>query len=244
MKFWSITDKGIVRQQNEDVCRVYVSEEKEAAVCLVCDGMGGARAGSVASATAAELFMEDIEVKLDFLNTQEEMAEAIKQAVDLANIGVYQKASSDRELSGMGTTMVGTVVSGENALVLNIGDSRAYHITEDGIFKITRDHSVVEDMIDRGDITREEARCHPSKNLITRAVGTDTSVLCDLYTVHLQPEEFVLLCTDGLTNVISEQEILYEVLHGENLDTCCQRMLEIVISRGAPDNVTIVLLQR
>ncbi len=244
MKCWSVTDKGKIRQQNEDTYLTYIDHEHDSAACIVCDGMGGAKAGGIASRTTAEMFMGKLRPYLNTGRSLDELAIEIRSAVQMANSRVFSDASHNEDHSGMGTTIVGVVVSGENTAVLNVGDSRAYHITTDGIFRITRDHSVVEDMIDRGDLTREQARSHPNKNLITRAVGTDSAVLCDIYNVDLKPKEFILLCTDGLTNVINEQEILYEVLHGENIDTCCLRMLEIVISRGAPDNVTIVLFQR
>lgn len=244
MYCWCITDKGIVRRQNEDTYITHVVPESEIAVCIVCDGMGGARAGSVASAEASNEFMAALVPAMQENMSMQSLTQAIKVAVDRANAAVFAEAVNNPEYNGMGTTIVGVAISGENTAVLNIGDSRAYRINNDGIFRITRDHSVVEDMIDRGDLTREQARSHPSKNLITRAIGTDSSVMCDIYDVELKSGEYILLCSDGLTNMISEQEILYEILHGEDIDTCCQRMLEIVISRGAPDNVTIVLLQR
>ncbi len=143
----------------------------------------------------------------------------------------------------MGTTMVAAVVGREKAQVLNIGDSRAYHIGEEGISKVTRDHSLVEDLVHRGDITPEQARQHPQKNLITRALGSESRSRTDLYEVELDQEEFLLLCTDGLSNTLTDQEMLYEVLHGGTPESCCQRMLDVAMSRGAPDNVTAVLIQ-
>lgn len=143
----------------------------------------------------------------------------------------------------MGTTMVAAVVQEERAQVLNIGDSRAYRIGEEGIVKVTRDHSLVEDLVHRGDITPEQARQHPQKNLITRALGSEFRSRTDLYEVELAKEEFLLLCTDGLSNSLTDQELLYEVLHGGTPESCCQRMLDVAMSRGAPDNVTAVLIQ-
>ena len=113
----------------------------------------------------------------------------------------------------------------------------------DGITRLTRDHSVVEDMVARGDITPEEARNHPRKNLITRALGSEEHIRADLYEKELQPGDFLLLCSDGLSNIVTDQELLYEVIHGGEPSDCCRRLVDITLSRGAPDNVTAVLLQ-
>lgn len=244
MNCWGLTDKGIIRHQNEDMYLTMLNPETDTAVCIVCDGMGGARAGNIASTAAADVFMTEISSSLTSGMSFEELSRLIDKAVSAANTYIYGKALLNPEYDGMGTTMVSAIISDNTTAVVNIGDSRAYHITPEGIFRITRDHSVVEDMIDRGDLTREQARSHPNKNLITRALGTDITVRCDIYNINLNKGDFILLCTDGLTNVVSEQELLYEILHGGPLETCCSRMLEIVISRGAPDNITVVLLQR
>ena len=143
----------------------------------------------------------------------------------------------------MGTTMVAALVVERMAYLLNIGDSRAYHVNDQGIARLTRDHSVVEDMVARGDITPEEARNHPRKNLITRALGSEEHTRADLYEKELQPGDFLLLCSDGLSNIVTDQELLYEVIHGGEPADCCQRLLNITMSRGAPDNVTAVLIQ-
>ena len=143
----------------------------------------------------------------------------------------------------MGTTMVAALVDGGLATILNEGDSRAYHITPEGIARVTRDHSLVEDLVLRGDLTPDEARCHPHKNLITRALGAEAALRADLYEQEVNAGEYLLLCSDGLSNVVSDQEMLYEVLHGGDNSDCCQRLLEIAINRGAPDNVTVALIQ-
>ena len=142
----------------------------------------------------------------------------------------------------MGTTLVSAVVRDELALVSNVGDSRAYHITREGIRQVSRDHSVVEDMVEKGDLTRDEARHHPRRNLITRALGTEPGVAADTFPLNWQQGDFLLLCSDGLINTVSDQELLFEVIHSEPLDTCLDRLLALSRQRGAPDNVTAVLL--
>ena len=129
------------------------------------------------------------------------------------------------------------------AVILNEGDSRAYHINGDGIVLITRDHSLVEDLVERGELTREQARTHPHKNLITRALGAEPVLLADCFRQPLAQGDFLLLCSDGLSNLVTEQEMLYEVIHGGDSESCPQRLLDIALHRGAPDNVTAVLIR-
>ena len=142
----------------------------------------------------------------------------------------------------MGTTLVAALLRGTTAFVVNVGDSRAYHLNAGGIRMITVDHSVVEMMVQRGEITREEAKQHMMKNLITRAIGTEEHVCCDAFRQPVKPGDSILLCSDGLSNMMADQEILFEVEHGADRSDCCKRLLHIVEGRGAPDNVTVVLI--
>lgn len=143
----------------------------------------------------------------------------------------------------MGTTLVSAVSYDQGTVVTNVGDSRAYHISTDGISRVTKDHSLVESMVDRGDITAEEARHHPNRNLITRALGPDMSALSDGYICPMAAGDFLLLCSDGLVETVTDQEMLFEVLHGGDLGTCMDRLLAISKANGASDNVTAVLMQ-
>ena len=127
-------------------------------------------------------------------------------------------------------------------MVGNIGDSRAYYITAEDIRQISRDHSVVENMVEKGDITPQEARRHPNRNLITRALGPDAQVQADSFSVPWRQGDFILLCTDGLVNTVSDQEMLFEVLHDGDIESCLDHLLQISLRRGAPDNITAVLL--
>ena len=143
----------------------------------------------------------------------------------------------------MGTTLVAALIKDREATIVNVGDSRAYNINSHRIQKVTTDHSLVELMVQRGELTREEARTYPGKNYITRAIGTETIVESDLFQLDMEWGDYLLLCSDGLTNVVDEQEILFEVIHGSSPEDCCQRLLDIAKMRGAPDNVTCVLVQ-
>ena len=237
MNVYGITDCGLIRKMNQDC---YASCELEnGTLAVVCDGMGGAKSGNVASQMAVDCFVDAVKNS----STEDEPGAVMNRALDEANDAVRQRSLEDPDCSGMGTTLVAAYLQNDlHGYVLNVGDSRGYLIGASGIRQITRDHSLVAEMVARGKLTPEEARSHPNKNIITRALGTDRRTPCDLFEVDLQPEEFILLCSDGLSNVVTEQEILYEVLHGGAADSCCQRLLEIALQRGAPDNVTVVLL--
>lgn len=239
---WGITDKGVVRSENQDSYCFKLAEDESFATAIVCDGMGGAQAGNVASAMAVKSASKYFG-RLSPEQFKSNPDAHLTHAATLANKVVYRKACWELCCRGMGTTMVAVAVFDSCAHILNIGDSRAYLIGENGIRQITRDHSVVEDLIQRGELTPEEARFHPQKNLITRALGSEHRVEGDLYHVQMEKGQFLLMCTDGLSNVLSDQEILYEVLHGGAAGGCCQRLLEVAISRGAPDNVTAVVIQ-
>ena len=169
--------------------------------------------------------------------------QVLRGAVKLANFTVYDQAAQFEDFTGMGTTLAAALISGKNVSVVNVGDSRVYAITAGGIRQLTRDHSLVQMMVERGELTPELARTYPGKNFITRAIGTDTVVECDLFHTTLDRGDFLLLCSDGLSNMMDDQEILFEVVHGVNKQQCCQRLLDIAKNRGAPDNVTSILIQ-
>ena len=230
---------GACRMVNQD--RVFSSQEAVGSLpnlYIVADGMGGHAAGERASTETVDFCVQFIKDAWPG-NTGEifcEMAEAV-------NRHVYSLASSNAELSGMGTTLVGMILRGTTLWVVNVGDSRAYHITKQAIRRITRDHSVVEDLVAKGDLTPEQARNHPQKNLITRALGTARRVKADLFQETVAEGDYLLLCSDGLINEVTDQEIHREVLAGGTPQEICQRLMTRTLDSGAPDNVTVVLFQ-
>jgi len=244
MEVWSMTDVGLVRKENQDACAVCQHEESGHTLCVVCDGMGGAAGGKLASRIAVDTFMTEMRKVLRRDMTPEQLREASSYAVVLANRAIRDAAEASVDCRGMGTTLVSAVSYDGGAVLSNVGDSRAYHITADGIQRVTKDHSLVESMVDRGDITAEEARHHPNRNLITRALGPDMSALSDEYIYPLEPGDFLLLCSDGLVDTVTDQEMLFEVIHGDDLNTCLDRLLAISKSHGASDNVTAVLMKQ
>ena len=166
----------------------------------------------------------------------------LEAAVKLANFTVFDQAMQFEEFNGMGTTLVAVLIQDQEVTVINVGDSRAYLVGRNGIRCLTKDHSLVQMMVDRGELTPELARTYPGKNYITRAIGTENLVLSDIYHLDVARGDCLLLCSDGLSNLMDDQEILFEVLHGVNKQYCCQRLLDIAKNRGAPDNVTSVLV--
>ena len=244
MDLWGTTNRGKVRRQNQDVFKVLFDEERNVAVLVVCDGMGGARAGNVASALAAESFMHHMGKYVEDVGVQSDAAMKMADAVLAANRAVFEKSISDEECVGMGTTLAAAISTSEGEVVVNIGDSRVYHVTDSDITQVTKDHSVVEDMVSRGDLTRAEARRHPNKNLITRALGTNHEEEPDVFFLNLNQGEYILLCSDGLSNVVLDFEILLALQQGTSVKECCEKLVEIALSRGAPDNVTAVIFQK
>ena len=241
MQYWALSDPGMVRPQNQDAYQV-VQLDRNTVLGVVCDGMGGAKSGNVASSLAVDVFVEEIRRTWASYFDQEKTDQMLRSAVKLANFTVFDQSQQFEEFDGMGTTLVAVLIRGRVATVVNVGDSRAYKVGRGGIRQVTRDHSLVQLMVDRGELTPEMARTYPGKNFITRAIGTEPIVVSDIYHLDAQKGDFFLLCSDGLSNMMDDQEILFEVLHGVNKQNCCQRLLDIAKNRGAPDNVTTVLI--
>ena len=241
MQYWGVSDPGCTRSQNQDTYLIE-SLDKNTLLCVVCDGMGGAKSGNVASTLAADVFFQ--EIKRTWVPDMDHVLldQMLQNAVKLANYTVYDQSVEFEEFTGMGTTLVAALVQGKTASMVNVGDSRAYFVDKDGISQITTDHSVVQMMVARGELSPERAKHYPGKNLITRAIGTEPVVSCDIFHRKMEKGSCLLLCTDGLSNLLDEQEMLFEVAHGKNRQDCCQGLVDIALNRGAPDNVTCVMV--
>lgn len=241
MQCWGLTDPGCARSQNQDAYQIE-ELDRNALLCVVCDGMGGARSGNVASSLAVDVFTQEVKRSWKPDMDMDRVDQMLYSAVKLANFTVFDQAQQFEDFTGMGTTLVAALIQGKLATVVNVGDSRAYHVDQDGIRQLTVDHSLVQMMVTRGELSPEKAKSYPGKNLITRAIGTEPVVNCDIFHRKMERGDCLLLCTDGLSNIIDDQEILFEVAHGLEKQQCCQRLLEIAKKRGAPDNVTSVLV--
>lgn len=242
MKFYGQTDIGKVRKENQDS---FVLEKLENGIiaAVICDGMGGENAGREASRIGSAAFMEGLLPQLDG-DADIDIKDAILRAAAFANSSVYSRSLEDEACRGMGTTLVGAVISDDRAFVFNIGDSRAYLRNGPDFRRVTRDHSLVEELVRLGKITVEEARVHPRKNLITRALGIGPEVECDLFEVEFPPKARLLLCSDGLSNMISDEELFEQCRKSREPRTLCRALMKKALSRGAPDNVTVVAVER
>ena len=242
MQYWGITDPGCTRPQNQDTYLVETLN-KNTLLCVVCDGMGGAKSGNVASTLAADVFVQEVKRTWTADMDPDRLDQMLRGAVKLANFTVHDQAQQFEEFTGMGTTLVAVLIQGKSATIINVGDSRCYAVNANGVRLLTTDHSLVQMMIQRGELTPERAKNYPGKNLITRAIGPESVVDCDVFHRRLESDDCLLLCTDGLSNLLDDQEILFEVVHGADRQSSCQRLLDIAKNRGAPDNVTCVLIQ-
>lgn len=239
MTAFGITHPGALRTQNQDNYKIHVLADG-GVIAVVCDGMGGAKAGHIASALATGTFMDAL--LQNELPVDQSIRWHMEEAASEANQVVYHRSIEDESCNGMGTTLVALLARGNHAYIINEGDSRCYHVTGADIQRITRDHSLVEALVERGELTREAARTHPHKHLITRALGTEALLRTDLYDLTIAAGEFLILCSDGLSNVVHDKELGQLITQGGTLEERCQRLLDLALERGAPDNVTIVLV--
>ena len=243
MRAWGITDVGLKRRENQDTYAFETFGASNSIVAVVCDGMGGVSGGQIASTLAVSTYLNALHALARPEMALEQVREMQRACVALANRAVFERSQASNEYRGMGTTLVSAIVSRDVAVVANVGDSRAYHIGSNGIRRITHDHSVVAEMIASGEITPEQARTHPNRNLITRALGPEDEINCDTYIVPLVQGDCLLLCTDGMTGTALDEELLDAVRSTTDGDAALSRLLEIAKSRGAPDNVTAVLIR-
>lgn len=240
LNFAGKSDKGLVRRTNQD-CFAVERLSDDAVFAVVCDGMGGANGGNVASELAVETFCEKVKGAWRSGMPQRSVYNLLKSSATAANITVFDKAKSDDALSGMGTTVVAATVCGGMAYIIHAGDSRAYKFGKDGLVQITRDHSVVQAMVESGKLTKEAARVHPRKNVITRALGVDENLNVEYAEVEIDEGEGLLLCSDGLTNFVSDEQIA-EIIEKTPLCDCPQSFVELANKNGGGDNITAVMV--
>lgn len=236
------SDVGSVRKANED--SYYVSDfENNNGYVIVADGMGGHKGGQMASKTAIEEINRTLDFKTVEKMNKEEIEQKIIECVENANMAVLTKALSDDSLFGMGTTLVLCLVINKVAYIANIGDSRLYVVRDNKMAQVTKDHSVVQMLIDSGEITEKEAKNHPNKNVITRAIGSDVKIEADIFYYKIKKNDYILLCTDGLSNMVDDSVIL-DVLTNENsLETAVNRLGQIANKNGGLDNITLAVLK-
>lgn len=238
IKAFCITDVGQNRSMNQDF--VFASESSVGNLpnlFVVADGMGGHRAGDTASRYTVETILESIRS-----SKEKNPIKIIRSAIEEANRIVLKKASENESLAGMGTTVVVATIIGHYIYVANVGDSRLYLIRDD-IRQITKDHSLVEEMVRSGKLNREEAKHHPNKNVITRAVGVEKEVMIDFFDLRLRKGDMVLLCSDGLSNMLEDEEIRQIVKSGGDVEERARKLITAANQNGGKDNISVVLVE-
>ncbi len=239
LKTFSITDIGKKRKVNQDY--VYTSENPIGNLpnlFIVADGMGGHNAGDFASKLTVETLLSEIADSFE-----KNPVKIIGKAIDTANDVIRRKASETPDMEGMGTTLVAATCLGKYLHVANVGDSRLYVVGK-AIRQITKDHSLVEEMVRIGTISHSEARNHPDKNIITRAIGAAVEVEPDFFTVELEEDDVVLMCSDGLTNMLEDEEIRMILSGGRDIVEQAQALVDAANANGGKDNISVVLIEQ
>lgn len=238
LKTFSITNIGRRRKLNQDF--VYTSEKPVGSLpnlFIVADGMGGHNAGDYASKMTVETMVEKIGSAAETDRTR-----ILEEAIQAANTLIRQKARESADLEGMGTTVVAATCEGNSLCVANVGDSRLYVANRKEIRQITKDHSWVAEMVRRGGLGREEARNHPDKNIITRAVGADDGIKVDFFSVQLKEGDMILMCTDGLTNMLEDEEIRMILDGARDIVEKAEELVAAANERGGRDNISVILI--
>ena len=227
------SDAGNVRELNEDYASFI--EDERFKIYLVADGMGGHNAGEIASKLAVKSIIRYL------LEHSEEDENILLNAVKYANNEIYEISQKNDKCKGMGTTITGCFIKGDMIQVVNVGDSCCFSIKDNEIKKVTKDHSWVQELIDAGAITEEEGRVHPKKNIITRALGTNSSVKIDIFNIYKSESSMFLLCSDGLSNEVRKEEMIEIVNKCKDFNEACEKLVDLAKSRGGKDNITVLL---
>jgi serine/threonine protein phosphatase PrpC len=235
----AVSDRGRKRPTNEDAFGFSV----EHGVYLVCDGMGGAAAGEIASSLAVDEVLRSLSNSNQTLDQAAPLREVAEQAIFAANETIFSRSQRSQRLSGMGTTLVGLVVEERRVWVMNVGDSRCYRLRERRLEQLTLDHSLVEEQVRMGRMTRAEALRSPLKNVITRALGTQSQVTPDIFEVEAEPGDLFLLCSDGLTRELSDSLIESLLTLDLSLEDLCARLVNAAKKAGGHDNITCLLVR-
>lgn len=234
------TDVGMARHENQD--SVFVKQLSDTlSLLIVADGMGGYEGGKLASSTAINTIAEYMISEFREDLSEDDILRMLQISIQNANKEIYAISADKPELNGMGTTVVASIVSSNMVYTASVGDSRGYLYTKKKLKQITRDHSLVYDLISNGLITKEEARLHPQRNVITRAVGSEESVLVDTFVNSLEKNDIILLCSDGLYSMMPE-ELIQDVLKS-NCDNIADKLITLANDKGGKDNITVIAVK-
>lgn len=239
LKSYAMTDVGQKREINQDF--VFTSEQAVGNLpnlFAVADGMGGHKAGDFASRFTMETVVNTVKN-----SEHKNPVKILKEAVDIANEKLIEAAGESEDRNGMGTTFVAGTVIGHYLYTANVGDSRLYIVNEEGIHQVTKDHSLVEEMVRIGEINKEDARNHPDKNIITRAIGASRDILVDFFNTRLQEGDLILLCSDGLTNMVEDREINRIVRETKGLEGKVRDLIVQANKNGGKDNIAVIIIE-
>ena len=246
MNCFGLTDPGKTRTENQDSFLIENCEKASCVILALCDGMGGANAGGLASQLSCKAFVNyGYNHLTNYSNRPSDYPRIMREACEEANGVAFAYSQFGDNLTGMGTTMVAAIMRRNGSgYVLNVGDSRAYFLHRRVLRQISKDHSLVEELLDAGIITPDQAVHHPQKNVITRALGSESLVEADIFPVSLTPGDSLLLCSDGLSNIVPEEEITAVLVDSADAESACRDLLDLALSRGAPDNVSMIVWKR
>lgn len=236
------TSIGRIRDINQD--SYYISRDIKCPLFIIADGMGGHKAGEIASNMAVEIISSSFENQINNVDLNDDNIIAIiRSSICKANDEIYEKSIEKEEYSGMGTTVTLAYENQGKIFIGHVGDSRAYLLRNSTLYQVTKDHSLVEELVKNGSITREEARFHPQKNIITRALGTDKEIEIDVIVKEILQEDILLLCTDGLSNMLSDDEIKKALIESENMQEACELLVQLSNEKGGLDNISVVAVK-
>jgi len=241
MKAVFMTDRGKVRQHNEDNGGVFLNQSGQR-IAIVADGMGGHRAGDVASHLTIMKLKEKWETT-NRIETADQAENWFKDNIKLVNSIVYEHAQSHTECEGMGTTIVAVIITESFSTIAHIGDSRCYILNESGFSQITEDHSLVNELVRTGQISKEDAENHPRKNVLTRALGTEIVVDMDIKTILFEEEDMLLLCSDGLSNKVNEEEIVSTLKSEKSIEEKAASLIDLANEYGGEDNISLIIVE-
>ncbi len=240
MKFDAMSDKGRVRENNED--SYFIPNDENFPLFIVADGIGGHKSGEIASNMTVDIIKNNLKT-VDEYESITDLEDDFIKAISLANNEVYNKSIQDTELSGMGTTLTLIYFYKDSVLIGHVGDSRTYVVSEDRIQQLTEDDTFVNKLVELGEITPIEAANHPKRNIITNAIGTDTRIDISLIQYNYAVDEYLLICTDGLTDMVTNNEILKIVNEYKDPTSIKEQLIKSALDAGGKDNITFIIIQ-
>jgi|SRR5690625_132545 len=240
MKQYYLTDRGKVRKQNEDAVGL-LKNQAEQTLAIVADGMGGHKAGDVASSIVRSLFLDEWKQN-EGIDTIEDAKDWLDERIRMANKKVYDHAQNNPECDGMGTTVIASILLKNDIIIAHIGDSRSYLFNQT-LEQITTDHTLVNELVQNGEITKQEADKHPQKNVLMKALGTDESITPDVFSIEWEINDRLLICTDGLSDKLSETEIATFLSEDRSIEDIAEELVDRANELGGEDNITVVILE-